>query len=1455
MSKIRFGLVFLAILLFPLVSPSFAGISNSSAPGTDQLGSASAKEQSKPDTPLTIFSKGNENFLDLGQGLSIKLDPSFGRTVGNQTVYDYSYLRKLPVSLIINFKNLQDRVDAVSKVTAAGGILNLSYTALPFIAVTVPAENVSVLAGGTMSLTPFSDVKVSAFLDESVPIIKPPVQWASLEQNVGKGVNGTGISIAIVDTGIWEDHPDFYFENGTSKITFTKSVVPGENANDYFGHGTHVAGIVAGTGKASGYKYVGVAPGASLFNIKVLDHNGAGYESWVIAGIEFAVNHTASVINLSLGANVNTDGTDPMSLACDWAVEQGVTVVVAAGNSGPGGSSVGTPGGAREVITVGATTKQDEIAGFSSRGPTADFRIKPDVVAPGVNITAPASVRSYLWNYLFATNPSTIVGNYYYTISGTSMASPHVAGVAALLRELHPGWSPAFVKAALMNSARDLNQTWCTQGSGRVEAYSAAVVPVLTVDSSLSFGMVKAGRYVQNTTIYNAGDCPQTISSVTLGTYQISNRITWPFVSTDIMPPVTIPAGGSIQTAVTLDLPQDAITDYYDGVLALGVNDIVLRVPYYFIYQSTLLLRAMMGNTFLNAQFIAYDVSDPNHEFATSLFAPSAKFLVPSGTYVVHALSFELQNVDQINLDVNKMFLLTEVVEVGKGSTVAVNLTLDTARAFSVPNTGIDGRAFSLRDSERQIVVYFKNVTIAGMHVAGYGTVETLYLSDTEENIYFNMELYFSDPEDPLSLSSDTFYSLSWAMYGVDSTTSTNLTYDEDNLAKYTLKYKADGPPKSNLWSCAFVLAPRPPGETFMMTIAIAQDVYAGMVQNFYVKGVDWNRLGGWNRELIWACYERNDMDPYLWRVWPNFCWSMADLRPFDDANKTTVFMQAPYQTSFTVQSDPNDPGQTIGNFTIKTADVPLTKIWAGVTMATAYRDETSLPLKWLSSSFAGPEAFSFPSVESGAYTVNVTQLTFLALWRRVEVLAQFTKPSADETPPSMTQLDVNPKFNSDDSSLHVSFSVDDNVGVRDAILWYSYDSSADWTNVGLTRSPDRFEANVPLTQLVHDVSLRIKAYDYSNNSVQYTLTPVSTRSARVELLVPSTWGVTPSAYVKIPLTASDHHLLPYAVQAYVNGSFLGDLLVIDGILGGAAGEYYKFPYVACQLHFSFFQDMSPTYYPSSAEMNVDVGWPITFKQVGVGADFQGAILTVDGIDYGLQDMPKTFYWGVDSNHTFAYKSGLVSASGAKQYDWLVTRGLSTLQSGSITFTGSGDLTAYYMTRVHDIVTTNVASDRAWVYQGRSAKINVIVENLGNFNETVTLTLYYNLTANQVVSRQTTELLVGERKTLTFEWNTVGIAYCRNYTITAVASIPADITPTDNTLGNIEIRVRIMGDLNGDDKIDIRDIAEAARAFGAYAGFTLTTPQWNPNADINQDGKVDIRDLVILAKNFGITYP
>jgi subtilisin family serine protease len=206
-------------------------------------------------------------------------------------------------------------------------------------------------------------------------------------------------------------------------------------------------------------RYMGVAPKANLLEGKVLNRYGWGIDSWIIAGIEWAVAKRADIISMSLGGGP-TDGNDPLSLAVDWAFDQGVLVVVAAGNFGRY-FGVAAPGAARKALTVGAVDDSDNIAWFSSRGPTLDYRVKPEIVAPGVDVCS--SVPYYVFDM------------YYSCWSGTSMATPHVAGAAALVKQFAKNYfgfdaPPEILKNALLVEATvDLDYNIYEQGDGRLD--------------------------------------------------------------------------------------------------------------------------------------------------------------------------------------------------------------------------------------------------------------------------------------------------------------------------------------------------------------------------------------------------------------------------------------------------------------------------------------------------------------------------------------------------------------------------------------------------------------------------------------------------------------------------------------------------------------------------------------------------------------------------------------------------------------------------------------------------------------------------------------------------------------------------------------------------------------------------------------------------------------------------
>ncbi|MGW6056486.1 S8 family peptidase [Streptomyces sp. NPDC055189] len=308
-----------------------------------------------------------------------------------------------------------------------------------------------------------------ARLDKSVPQIGADKAWAA-------GFDGKGVKVAVLDTGVDATHADL-----KDQVVGAKNFTPAADATDHYGHGTHVASITAGTGAKSGGKLKGVAPGAKLLNGKVLDDTGSGDDSGIIAGMDWAAEQGADIVNLSLGGT-DTPGVDPLEAQVNkLSAEKGILFAIAAGNDGMPGS-VGSPGSADAALTVGAVDDNDKLAEFSSQGPrVGDGAIKPDVTAPGVDITAAAAPGSVI-DQEVGQKPEG-----YLTISGTSMATPHVAGAAALLKQQHPDWKYAELKGALTASTKGGKYTPFEQGSGRIAVDKAIKQSVVAEPVSLSF--------------------------------------------------------------------------------------------------------------------------------------------------------------------------------------------------------------------------------------------------------------------------------------------------------------------------------------------------------------------------------------------------------------------------------------------------------------------------------------------------------------------------------------------------------------------------------------------------------------------------------------------------------------------------------------------------------------------------------------------------------------------------------------------------------------------------------------------------------------------------------------------------------------------------------------------------------------------------------------------------------
>ena len=478
-------------------------------------------------------------------------------------------------------------------------------------------------------------------LNDSVPLIGAPAVWATLDGQ-GNAVNGRGIRIAILDTGIDYTHPDLGGCLGpTCKvITGYNATLGNWNVLDPNGHGTHVAGIAAANGALKG-----VAPGASLLAYAVCSAAGACADADVIEGLERAADPDgngdpadhAEVANLSLGGPGSPD--DALSQAVDHAVDLGIVVVVASGNDGPRYLALGSPGVARKALTVGATSKTDGLASFSARGPVPAVLedLKPDLVAPGAQITSTVSASGQYGN------PSR-----YANLSGTSMAAPHAAGAAALLRQAHPGWSALEIKSALMNAGVDLGFTPFEQGAGRLQVDRAAAAPFIASPGSLGFGAPRMG---------GSAALSVTLRNVTTVTQTINLSATASLVSNGVLPPVdpatpvsapvlsaysvTLAPGASAAVVVTPVIANDAAEGYYAGAVFASASGRTARIPLAYALLSQVVVRVIDvdGSNWID-DFGAISLFQTN-ERAARFAAPGMPITthVASGLYNVHAFA------------------------------------------------------------------------------------------------------------------------------------------------------------------------------------------------------------------------------------------------------------------------------------------------------------------------------------------------------------------------------------------------------------------------------------------------------------------------------------------------------------------------------------------------------------------------------------------------------------------------------------------------------------------------------------------------------------------------------------------------------------------------------------------------------------------------------------------------
>ncbi len=396
----------------------------------------------------------------------------------------------------------------------------------------------------------FADVPLRAHWDpaaaaseEAIPgieSINAPTAWSTY------GVSGQGVGVAVVDSGV-AAHPDLGSRivaaiDFTQPCTTSPCPTPAVSTTplgDPGGHGTHVAGLIAGDGTSSGGAYTGVAPRANIVDVRVIDANGNSNTSMVLQGLQWVLGNRGAynirVVNLSLGAAPTSSyKQDPLDTAVEVLDFAGITVVVAAGNSGPGAATITSPGDDPFIITVGAVddagtvaTADDSIATFSARGRTAyDSLLKPDVSAPGrkmISLRSPGSTLDTLYPERRVAAPGATAQSYF-LLSGTSMAAPVVAGTVALMLERNSTLTPSMIKKRLEASATPLTGfSAVDEGAGRIDV--AKAVGSISTDREYSSGRV-TDSFAKDMRRFIAGQ-PITWKDLTYNGGVDSNNVTW----------------------------------------------------------------------------------------------------------------------------------------------------------------------------------------------------------------------------------------------------------------------------------------------------------------------------------------------------------------------------------------------------------------------------------------------------------------------------------------------------------------------------------------------------------------------------------------------------------------------------------------------------------------------------------------------------------------------------------------------------------------------------------------------------------------------------------------------------------------------------------------------------------------------------------------------------------------
>jgi len=983
-----------------------------------------------------------------------------------------------------------------TKIKKSNGKVTMKSPRLSMVAAELPVDTIKDL---TPTLLEQPDVKkiwldrkVHVSLNESVPLIGAPELWEM-------GYNGSGIQIAILDTGINAVHPDLDDldddpNTADPKVIRAIDFTDDGSTDDFYGHGTHCAGIAAGTGEVSNYTYIGVAPGAYLWNVKVLNRYGYGYESWIISGIEYAaygldsISNTgdeADIISMSLGGP-GTDGTDPMSIAVDAAVEAGVTVVIAAGNDYDY-MTIGTPGVARKVITVGATDKYDDLASFSSKGPTVDFRVKPDVVAPGVYITAPLARGSYLeelYEEGIIPGEDTDGDGYadYISIDGTSMSTPHVAGAAALMLQvtyqtLHIDWSPPkYVKNALISTAVDLGYNVYEQGGGRIDIPSAMHTDILVDPATTSFGLY-SGDSLDSTmlTFYNLNTTSNRTLTLNVSVYDI---ITDTYVDCADLSTNVLTIAPNSDASVLLTINTTVPKSIYSGKVVADVdtNETVCS-----IFGFARLNKVKITKLDMDGVFAAYEpvmIFEANGTYFWWGYTDengTITFYTPDGTFYVLSHGYDLSTQSTIWTIADKLMVSGNVaVTLDERQTVPITLDMNK------PGQIISGKQSSIN------YLFDEWWSLSWTSLWWYPTTSTTRISFTTLNVTTEYEYYpeeYFKPTNPEVIDTPEWHKLLYAELGI--TGPLHYVVDYDTLVKKSTDYRVGMTPKvaAQYVQFAFPMSfPKYSAWAFgwAMNLPQSRDEYLSPD----------TRYDGFIEKWL----DRPWVDTPYWLL---FDW---DYHVYEESERLNdVWNGHPFSTNFRVEHY----NETFGNQTFTELDM------FGTFFMDAYGHSllTSSPWwgewkenNWMTIIRNGNITYNGSEWDAFWHSFNDEPATYqvimdgysgqyLSTTSHTELKFAFVNEVQDYAPPTIyTRVQgINMDGTHDPGDVKIDVVIDDQSPISNVTFDYSVDNGTTWTAAPVVQQPDdTYQADLGVLEDVY-VSLRINATDSVGNSISQT--------------------------------------------------------------------------------------------------------------------------------------------------------------------------------------------------------------------------------------------------------------------------------------------------------------------------------------------------------------------------------